>query len=144
MPDSFFIDTNILVSAYDANDTSKQVQAQQLLMSFISDNSAVLSAQVLSEFFTVVTTRIPEPLSVEDAEQVLDILSIMEVVEVDYRLVRGAIELHKLHSISYRDALIVAAAIRVGCTQILTEDLSAGQLFGDLLVVNPFVGPEPD
>ena len=78
------------------------------------------------------------------SEQMLDILSIMEVVEMDYRLVRRAIELLKLHRISYRDALIVAAAIRVGCTQILTEDLSAGQLFGDLLVVNPFVGPEPD
>ena len=138
MPDSNFIDTNILVYAYDSNDPAKQEYAQQLLRNCISDDTAVLSAQVLSEFFTVVTKRIPNPLSVEEAEQVLDILGILPVVEVDYRLVRRAIDLHRLYGISYWDSLIVAAARRAGCKQILTEDLNAGQSYQGVLVVNPF------
>ena len=100
MLDSNFIDTNILVYAYDTNDPAKQEYAQQLLRNCISDDTAVLSAQVLSEFFTVVTTCIPDPLSVEEAEQVLDILNILPVVEIDYRLVRRAIDLHRLYGIS--------------------------------------------
>ena len=138
MPDSNFINTNILVYAYDSNDTAKQEYAQQLLRNCISDDTAVLSAQVLSEFFTVVTKRIPNPLSVEEAEQVLDILGILPVVEIDYRLVRRAIDLHRLYGISYWDSLIVAAAHRAGCKQILTEDLNAGQSYQGVMVVNPF------
>ena len=138
MPDSNFIDTNILVYAYDSNDPVKQEYAQQLLRNCISDDTAVLSAQVLSEFFTVVTKRIPNPLSTEEAEQVLDILGILPVVEIDYRLVRRAIDLHRLYGISYWDSLIVAAAHRAGCKQILTEDLNAGQSYQGVLVVNPF------
>ena len=134
MPDSNFIDTNILVYAYDSNDPAKREYAQQLLRNCISDDTAVLSAQVLSEFFTVVTKRIPNPLSTEEAEQVLDILGILPVVEVDYRLVRRAIDLHRLYGISYWDSLIVAAAHRAGCKQILTEDLNAGQSYQGVLV----------
>ena len=68
----------------------------------------------------------------------LDILNILPVVEIDYRLVRRAIDLHRLYGISYWDSLIVAAAHRAGCKQILTEDLNAGQSYQGVLVVNPF------
>ena len=98
----------------------------------------MLSAQVLGEFFTVVTSRILAPLSAEEAEGVLDILSVLPVVEIDLRLVRRATGIHRLYGINYWDSLIVAAAQRAGCTQILTEDLNTGQSYQDILAVNPF------
>ena len=71
MPDRQFIDTNILVYAYDSTDPAKQAQARQILKSGITEETAVLSAQVLGEFFTVVTSRIPVPLTAEEAEEAL-------------------------------------------------------------------------
>ena len=138
MPDRQFIDTNILVYAYDSADPTKQEQARRILRSGITEETAVLSAQVLGEFFTVVTSRIAVPLSAEEAEEVLGLLSVLPVVEIDLRLVLRATALHRLYGINYWDSLIVAAAQRAGCTQILTEDLNTGQSYQDILAVNPF------
>lgn len=138
MPDRTFIDTNILVYAYDIDEPVKQARAREILKQGIEGETAVLSVQVIGEFFTVVTKRIPNPLSAEEAEQVLDLLSILPVIDLDFRMVRHAIEIHRQHGIAYWDALIVAAAHRAECTQILTEDLNAGQSYEGVTVVNPF------
>ena len=138
MPDRTFIDTNILVYAYDIDEPVKQARAREILKQGIEGETAVLSVQVIGEFFTVVTKRIPNPLSAEEAEQVLDLLSILPVIDLDFRMVRHAIEIHRQHGIAYWDALIVTAAHRAECTQILTEDLNAGQSYEGVTVVNPF------
>ena len=138
MPDRQFLDTNILVYAYDGADPAKQESARQIIRNGITEETAVLSAQVLGEFFTVVTSRIPVPITAEQAEEVLDILSVLPVVEIDFRLVRRATGIHRLYGINYWDSLIVAAAQSAGCTQILTEDLNTGQSYQDILAVNPF------
>ena len=138
MPDRTFIDTNILVYAYDIDEPVKQARAREILKQGIEGETAVISVQVIGEFFTVVTKRIPNPLSAEEAEQVLDLLSILPVIDLDFRMVRHAIEIHRQHGIAYWDALIVAAAYRAECTQILTEDLNAGQSYEGVTVVNPF------
>ena len=138
MADKTFIDSNILVYAYDTDEPVKQARAREILKQGIEDETAVLSVQVISEFFTVVTRRIPSPLSVEEAEEVLNLLSILPVIDLDFRMVRHAIEIHRQHGIAYWDALIVAAAHRAECTQILTEDLNTGQVYEGVTVVNPF------
>ena len=138
MTDRSFLDTNILVYAYDVREPIKQARAQEVLKQGIEDETVVLSVQVISEFFTVVTRRIPNPLSVEEAEEVLNLLSILPIIDLDFRMVRHAIEIHRQHGIAYWDALIVAAAHRAECAQILTEDLNAGQSYSGIVVVNPF------
>ena len=138
MTDRSFLDTNILVYAYDVREPIKQAQAREILKQGIEDETAVLSVQVIGEFFTVVTRRIPNPLSVEEAEEVLNLLSILPIIDLDFRMVRHAIEIHRQHGIAYWDALIVAAAHRAECTHILTEDLSTGQAYEGVVVVNPF------
>ena len=138
MPDRVFVDTNIFVYAYDTHDAEKQRRAQDVMRSGIESESIVLSVQVLGEFFTVVTKRIPSPLSVDEAEDVLNLVSILPIVEIDRRMVHRAIETHRRYRITYWDSLIVAAAERAGCTQILSEDLNAGQSYNGIVVVNPF------
>ena len=138
MSDRNFIDTNILVYAYDSADPAKQQHARHILRRGIAEETAVLSAQVLGEFFTVATSRIPEPLSAEEVEGIIGILSVLPVVEIDLQLVLGATAIHRLYGINYWDSLIVAAAHRAGCTQILTEDLNTGQSYQNILAVNPF------
>ena len=128
----------MLVYAYDRHDLTKHTRAQEIVQRGIENESAVLSVQVLGEFFNVVTKRIPNPLSPAEAEAVIDLVCILEVVEVDTDMVRQAIAIHGRYGIAYWDALIVAAAERAGCSRILSEDLNAGQAYHAIVVENPF------
>ena len=47
MPDRQFLDTNILVYAYDGADPAKQEHARQIIRNGIAEETAVLSAQGL-------------------------------------------------------------------------------------------------
>jgi len=133
-----FLDSNILVYAYDTHDAMKQKTAVGLIKKAIEEESGILSAQVLGEFFVVVTQKIPNPLSIADAETIIDILSALPVAEIDLSLVRRAIDTQKACRISYWDSLIVAAAEREGCSVILSEDLNDGQKYNGVRVQNPF------
>ena len=138
MTERTFIDTNVLVYAYDRRDPVKQSQALELLGAGIEEQTAVVSAQVLGEFFNTVTRKIPDPLPVEEAQEAVDAISTLTVVALDLGLVRRAISTHRRYVISYWDALIVAAAESAGCTRILSEDLNHGQAYNGVVVVNPF------
>ncbi len=93
----------------------------------------------MQEFFSVVTSRLAVPLSPNDALAALDDLRTGAVVGTDAGLVRDAAELSITGQLSIWDALVVSAAQRSRCTQLMTEDLNAGQTIEGVLVVNPFL-----
>ena len=138
MRDRFFLDTNILVYAYDNHDPQKQDKAQQLLTSGIEQENLVLSVQVMGEFFNAATRHIPEPLTPDEVGEIINTLSILPIQEVDLAMVNRAIDTHKKYQISYWDSLIVSAAERAKCTEIISEDLSDGQSYNGIRVRNPF------
>jgi predicted nucleic acid-binding protein len=72
------------------------------------------------------------------ARRKIELIARLDVVPVQLDLVLGAIDLHRLHSISFWDALIVRCASAAGCTRLLTEDLQHGQLIDGVRVENPF------
>ena len=133
-----FVDTNVLVYAYDKHSETKQAGALRLLRAGMLNDALAVSAQVLGEFIAVVTRRIPTPLTADEAAAAIDALKPVPVVEIDRQLVERAIETHKRYGIAYWDALIVAAAERAGCVEVLSEDLNAGQRYGGVVVSNPF------
>ena len=133
-----FLDTNILVYAYDKHEPQKQKKAQGLLIDGIEQENLLLSVQVLGEFFNAVTRHIPQPMSSDEAKEIIDALSIIPVQEIDLNMVNRAVDTHKTYRISYWDSLIVSAAERAGCTMIFSEDLSDGQTYHNILVRNPF------
>ena len=138
MSDRRFVDTNIVVYAYDSAVPEKSAQAQRILQDGVVNDNLAVSAQVLGEFFTVATRRIQEPLTADEAAAAIDALTPIPVVEIDRQLVERAIDTHKRYEIAYWDALIVAAAERAGCVEVLSEDLNAGQRYGGVVVSNPF------
>jgi len=138
MTDRIFWATNILVYAYDTHEPHKQKIAQKLITEGIQQESAELSVQVLGEFFNVVTKHIQNPMSAEEARQIISMLSILPVQEIDLSMVGRAIDTHTRYRISYWDALIISAAERANCTTILTEDLSDTQTYRDMVILNPF------
>ena len=131
-----FIDTNILIYADDLDAGVKNRVAQQVLRGLITSRSAVVSTQVLQEYFVVATRKLGVPAKI--ARKKIHLLSTLEVAQVDLAAILGAIDLLRLHSLSFWDALILRSAATAGCTTLLTEDLQHGQVIEGVRVENPF------
>lgn len=135
-----FLDTNILLYAVSTNpaDAGKTHIAREL----IQTADWGWSAQVAAEFIRAGTSaRQPRPLTRAEARQWLLIWMAFPMAVVDAALVLDAIEISALFQTSYFDAQILAAAKRLGCGTLYSEDLSHGQNYGGVRVVNPFVSP---
>ena len=141
VPDPVFIDTNILVYAHDRSETVKCPQARLLVLESIRTGRAVISAQVLNEFFTTVTRKIPTPLSIHAARNELSILARLRVIPIDSTLILRAIDIMSGQQTSYWDALILSAAERAKCPVVWSEDLGDGRSYGEVKVINPFTQP---
>lgn len=131
-----FVDTNVLVYAHDEDEPAKREAALALLADI--GPTMVLSAQVLAEFFVTVTRKLARPLDVATAAAQVDRLAVAASVGTDGDLVREAVELHRRHSLSVWDAMVVRAAVRGGCDVLFTEDLHHGQVLDGVEVRNPF------
>lgn len=134
--DPWFVDTNVLVYAFDDDSPDKRKTARRLL-----DDKAdqlVLSAQVLGEFYVTVTRKLAKPLPANRAVEALDALCAFPVRGLTSELVRSAVRRSASSQVSYWDALIIESALYAGATVLLTEDLQHGQRFEALRVVNPF------
>lgn len=134
MPEPF-LDTNVLVYVVDDAEPAKQAVARRLLQ---EHPRAVISTQVMLEWFNVVTRRLQQPLSVTQALEGLRALERMDVRSTHPELVVAAAALVTSSQLSLWDAMVVEAAARAGCTTLLTEDLNAGQTIQGVQVVNPF------
>jgi predicted nucleic acid-binding protein len=133
---SLFVDTNLLVYAYDRGAGPKQQVAAELIAELASE--LVVSTQVLAEFYWVVTRRLDPPLAPAMARQAVDHLAVLPVVPTDAALVLRAIDTSQTHALALWDALIVEAAAAGGCAQLLTEDMNPGQIIRGVELVNPF------
>ena len=134
-----FVDSNVFVYALDRNATPKQKKARRIVADAFAARAAYrISSQVLAEFSSVAIRKlgIGTPL-------LLSLLAEMGKIShaaIDNALVSRAVEIQGIYGIQYYDAQIVAAAERIGCDSILTEDLNDGQMYCGIMAVNPFKG----
>lgn len=132
-----FLDTNVLVYAEDPIDPAKKNRAIQLIVEHRRHRTGVVSIQVLQEFFVALTGKLK--LDAGIARQKVGFHAGFQVVQPAVEDILAAIDLHRLHRISYWDALIIRAAKRGGCTILLTEDMRHGQAIDGVRIVNPFL-----
>jgi predicted nucleic acid-binding protein len=133
---SAFLDTTVLVYAIDRSEPAKRKIAQELLARRADDS--VVSAQVLSELYAVITRKFRDSITPEQAASFVDRISNLPVVAIDAELVRVAIAISRDAQLSYWDGLILAAARVAGCDVVLTEDLSHGSTIAGVRIENPF------
>ena len=131
-----FFDTNVLVYADDASVPDKQRRAIDLFSGHLRSGTAVVSLQVLQEYFVTLTRKLA--VSAELAQRKVEILARGRVVQFHADDVIAAIELHRLTAISFWDALIVQAARSAGAAVLYSEDLQSGAVIGGVPVINPF------
>ena len=144
MPETkVFLDTNIIIYAYDVSAKEKHEQARKLLVDLWDSGRGVLSTQVLQEFFVSVTQKIPQPLTLNMAKDIVSDLLRWEIVVNDGDSILEAMELHSRHKYSFWDSLIIQAAIKSGASLLLSEDLSGGQTIHGVTIKNPFKSPLP-
>lgn len=133
-----FFDTNILVYLYDADAPEKQERAREVFESEASAGHALLSTQVLQEFYVTVTRKLGTPMDAENAEQVVKHLTALPIVQIDAEIVLAAIGRSRGLQLSFWDALIVEAALAGGAHRLITEDLQHGRVIDGLSIENPF------
>jgi len=138
MSASRFLDTNVIVYAYDTSDPVKQAKAQALLTSAIRQNSGAISTQVLGEFFHTVVIKRRLMMASEAAVIITALKAGLHVAGISLNLVMDAIAIHQRYQLRYWDALIVATAKSLACTEVVSEDMNNGQDYGGIVVVNPF------
>jgi predicted nucleic acid-binding protein len=138
MSDRIFLDTNVLVYAFDDSDLKKQKRAWEILEHSSLAGQAILSTQVLQEFYVTVR-RLERPLEEAQAEEAVRRLAKLPVVQIDGPMVLSAIGISRSYHLSLWDSLIIRAAIEGDCRRLLSEDLHHGQRIESLQLENPFL-----
>lgn len=133
-----FVDTNVLVYAFDTGEPAKREIARHVIEQ-AAPGELVLSAQVLNEFYVTVTRKLQTSLPVVDARQAVERLAVLEVVDVTASLVLDGVRRSAVSGFSLWDSLIIEAACAAGCDVLLSEDLTHGQRFDHLVVEDPFI-----
>ena len=122
--DTFF-DTNILLYLI-SEDITKADRAETLL-----GLGGVISVQVLNEFSAVALRK-------QAVSFTATIRAVCAVKPVDIETHELGLNLAERHRFSIYDGLIVAAALRAGCSLLYTEDLHDGQTVEQLTIRDPF------
>lgn len=134
MPGERFLDTNVLIYAFASGDR-RGAKAESLLA-----EGGVIGMQVLNEFTNVVRRKLGWEWPEIDAALTV----VAELTGPARSLTPGihaqAVKLARGNSLSFYDALIVAAAADAGCNVLLTEDLQHGRKLGGVTIRNPFLG----
>ena len=137
MPAVEFLDTNILVYAYDVSHPAKQRTAQGFLRQALA-GQMVISPQVLAEFSATLLHKVSPSVRPEDLTAILDALSPIKVVATDADIVRRAVEAHAEYKVHFYDGMIIASAERGRCTRLWSEDFNSGQEYFGVVAKNPF------
>ena len=132
-----FVDTNVLL--YAASNLPAESAKSQRARQIVREQDLRLSTQVLQEFYWVATHPNKLAFSHDEAVSFIDTWKLFPIQSISLGVVEEALVLCQKYRLSYWDAAIVAAARHISCQTLFTEDLSDGQDYDGVTVVNPFV-----
>ena len=136
--DKAFIDTNIIIYAYDVTAGKKHETARTILTDLWDSGLGVISTQVLQEFFVSVVQKIPKPIDKQQAKEIVrDFLKWHLVVNTGDSII-DAIDICLRFGYSFWDSMIIEAAIKGGAAILISEDLQDGQVVSGVTIRNPF------
>ena len=134
-----FVDSNILIYAHDLDGGDRQRRAADCLAALWGAGAGVLSTQVLQEFYVNATQKIKTPLLRTVAREVVrDYAPWVQSWITPQTIVRAS-EIGEIWRLSFWDSMILAAAEQSQAVELLTEDLSHGQVIAGIRMVNPFL-----
>jgi predicted nucleic acid-binding protein len=138
MSDRVFVDSSVLVYAHDRSAGERHRVARDLVLELWRQRTGVVSTQVLQEVVVNLRRLAGLPLKPDEARAVIQDYLAWEVVVNDTAAVLEAMRFEELYGLSFRDALVVHAANAAGASTLLSEELSHGQRYGQVVARNPF------
>jgi len=136
MPAERFLDTNILLYGYDLDAPEKREIARAIIeQAWLQPGRSAINVQVLQEFHV---NFVRKGHSTEEASALIADFSHWPVIDNTLAVFRLGLSLQARWQLSFWDAMILAAAQTSGARELLSEDLSHGQDYGGIRVVNPF------
>jgi predicted nucleic acid-binding protein len=137
MSDRYFVDTNILMYAHDASAGAKHERAKALLEALWRDPTGVVSTQVLQDLSVNLRKKAGRPIDVKATREIVADYLTWQVVVNSGESILEALDLEARFQLSFGDALVVHAAQTSGAEVLYSADLSDGQIYGSVRVVNP-------
>lgn len=133
-----FLDTNVVVYAFDSDAPEKRRRSRALL----AGRDWIISWQVLQELASVALHRFAVPLKPEDLRDYTSLCLWPRCrVLPSEEVYRKALQVHDRYGYRFYDSLIIASALAGGVKRLLSEDLQHGQVIHDLRIENPYRGP---
>ena len=133
------VDTDILLYAVSA--LSEDAEKRRRARSLLTEADLGVSVQVLQEFYHQATRPgRPARLTHDDALRFLEPIMRFPVQTVTMEVFRAALSIRQRFRLSYWDSAILAAARVLGCHSVYSEDMSDGQDYGGVRVIDPFAG----
>jgi predicted nucleic acid-binding protein len=133
-----FCDTNVLAYAHDQLSRNKQPPAARLVGRLAESGEAALSVQVLQELFVTLTHKLPRPLPIVEARDLIADYATWRVFTPMAAHVIEAIDASARWQVSFWDAMVLTAARHSGAAILWSEGLSHGQRYDGVEVRNPF------
>jgi len=133
-----FIDTNLFVYFVDPEAQGKRQRATELINRLYLEDEAVISTQVLQEFYNTATRKFRLPR--EEVRATAREYGRARVVQMTPSIVFAAMGRHASGQFSFWDALIVEAALFAGCKTLYSEDMRHGMVVDGMTLSNPFAG----
>ena len=137
--DKIFIDTNVLVYAFDISAGIKHEKAKNIIENCWRLENGIISAQVLEEFFVCLTKKIPSHIDSIIVKQIIKDFLKWRTAAIDGDMILEAIDISIRHKFSFRDSLMIASAISGGANIIFSEDISDSQTIDGIVIKNPFI-----
>jgi len=128
MNDKVFFDTNIIIYSYSEDEIDKHNIANNILEKYAQD--IIISKQVINELVNVLFKRF-KLLSDDIENVVLELDTMLSIVDFDLITQIKAIRLKGRYQLQYYDALIIATAIENGCNILFSEDMQHQQVIDE-------------
>lgn len=136
-----FLDSNVVVYAFDAAGGEKSTIANHIINAALRQGSAIISFQVVQETLHVIGRKFNRVANPQDRRVALaQVLTPLWRIHPSPALYAHGLDVQERYGLSFYDSLIVAAALEGGCTRLLSEDMQHGQQIEGLRIENPFLG----
>ena len=133
----FFVDTNVLLVADDAQDSKRQSQVRAWMQALWQHRVGRVSTQVLNAYYVSATQHFDMPQG--DARAKLRRMQLWQPWQIDHQTVETAWGVEARFGLPYWDALIVASAAQSGASHVLSLDLQHQQQIDGVTIINPLL-----
>jgi len=142
MKDNLFIDTNIIVYAFDESENKKRAIAKKLFeQATKGEIKAIISNQILAELYSVLTKKMETPLKTKEAQIIINgIIDSIHWKKTSYteKTITRAIETSIKHKTPFWDAIIAETMLENETYKIITENIKDFEKIPELETINPF------